>query len=128
MVTSTQNRVRPPGSADPETDRTSWNKPNLTPRAQDEDSQPTSNFVYAILALAVIVGAYLLYSYQWPTTTSGTTPITKTDVVPPVAAPDQAPAASTTVAPLPDAPAATPKAANPPATGTATPPATTTTP
>lgn len=54
--------------------------------------------------------------------------IIKTDVVPPVAAPDQAPAASTTVAPLPDAPAATPKAANPPATGTATPPATTTTP
>ncbi|MEP6828391.1 MAG: hypothetical protein ABJA10_09990 [Aestuariivirga sp.] len=113
MVTSTENKIRPKNPAEPELGSTSWNKPATATRSQDVDNKQTGfNFVYVIVALAVLGGGYLLYTYEGPTTT--TTPaVTNTDVTPPVTAP-AAPAASSTV--------------TPPAIAPVTPPATTTTP
>jgi hypothetical protein len=123
MVTSTEHRVRPTSTVESELDRTSWTKPATAPRTQNEDDKQTgSNFVYAILAFAVLGGGYLFYTYEWPAP-SVTPAITKTDIAPSAIAPTPAvPSASTTVTPPAVAPV------TPPAAGTVTPPATTTTP
>lgn len=123
MVTSTEHKVRPTSTVESELGRTSWTKPATAPRSQNEDDKQTgSNFVYAIMALALLGGGYLFYTYEWPTPSLAPA-ITKTDIAPPVTAPTPAvPPASTTVTPPAVAPV------TPPAAGTTTPPATTTTP
>jgi hypothetical protein len=110
-------------TVDSELGRTSWTKAAITPRTQNEDDKQTGfNFVYAILALAVLGGGYLFYIYEWPSP-SVTRAIAKTDIAPTAIAPTPAdPSASTTVAPPVVAPV------TPPVAGSTTPPATTKTP
>ena len=72
-----------------------------------EKAQTRNTIIYVVLAIAVLVGGYYLYTNETPSA-AVTSTITKTDMAP-VA---NAPAASTTVVP------ATPMAATPPATAT----------
>ena len=89
----------------------------------DTTSQTTKTAVYIILALALLVGGYFIYTNGWPSTTAVPS-ITKTDLTPSVVVPTPAapPAALTSVTPSVVAPV------EPPAASTATPPATTKTP
>ena len=87
--------------------------PTINQKIDYQNKPQTGNpFVFAVLAIAVLIGGYYLYASAPPSTTVTST-ITKTDMAP-VA---NAPATSTTVVP-----------ATPPAAGTAPAPATTTAP
>ena len=102
----------------------SWANPTSGAQVDsDTTSQTTNTAVYIILALALLVGGYFLYTNEWPST-AATPAMTKTDLTPPVIVPTPAvpPAASTTVTPSVVAPV------QPPAASTTTPPATTKTP
>ena len=90
--------------------------PTLNQKIDYQDKPQTGNpFVFVVLAIAVLIGGYYLYTAEWPSSTTTST-ITKTDMAPAA----NAPATSTTITP------AAPMAATPPAT--ATPPAAGTTP
>lgn len=108
MVTSTGQKVRPMSATESDLDRAALKHPtsNMRPTI-NSDNTSNNSFAFIVFALAVIVGGYFFYTYEWPTT-STTPAMTKTDVAPAVTAP------------------ATPVA--PSALGTATPPATSTTP
>ena len=66
--------------------------------------QTGSVLIFVVLAIAVLIGGYYLYTNEWPSTTTTTT-MTKTDMAPTA----NAPATSTTLVP------ATPMATTPPA-------------
>src|SRR5665213_509296 len=118
--------------------------PTLNQKIDYQDKPQTGNpFVFVVLAIAVLIGGYYLYTAEWPSTTTTST-ITQTDMAPAA----NAPATSTTVAPAapmaatppatdtpaaplavaPPAPATTDVPATPPAAGTTPAPATKTTP
>lgn len=88
----------------PETDLLNkpWNNPATGKIPADQESAQTgSTIIYLILAIAVVIGGYYLYTTEWPSAT-GTPTITKMDTAPTVDAPTPA---------VPDAPpAATPPA------------------
>ena len=116
--------VRSPIAADPLNPG-----PTVNQKIEYQDKPQTGNpLVFVVLAIAVLIGGYYLYTNEWPSTTTTTT-ITKTDMAPAA----NAPATSTTVVPATPM-ATTPPAsttqvpATPPAAGTAPAPATTTTP
>jgi hypothetical protein len=83
--------------------------PTINQKIDYQDKPQTGNpFVFVVLAIAVLIGGYYLYTTEWPSTGTTTSTITKTDMAPAA----NAPATSTTVAP------AAPMAATPPATDT----------
>ena len=97
--------------------------PTLNQKIDYQDKPQAGNpFVFVVLAIAVLIGGYYLYTAEWPPTTTTST-ITKTDMAPAA----NAPATSTTMAATPSATATpvAPVAVAPPATppATATPPA-----
>lgn len=121
MVTSTNQRPRPMSSIDPtlEQDDLRNSKPDIRVR-NDIQNRSGNTFAYVILALVLLFGGYMLYSYN-STGNSVSTITNKTDVVPPAAAP--VPPATTDITPKVDAPAAT-GATNPPAAAETVQPAT----
>ena len=131
MVTSTEHKVRPLSAVDSELDRSSRDNPPMLARKNKANDTTAGNMVgWVVLAIVVIFGGYLFYSYQSPLTPVPAT-TTKIEAAPPATAPAPAvPPASSSVTPKADAPTAPPADApvTPPAAGTATPPATTTTP
>jgi hypothetical protein len=120
MVTPTEHKVHPSSAVESDTGANRWTK--LTPGTRSRDKvvkKPGSSFVYVIMALAVLIGAYFLYASERPLAPVAT----KTEINPPVLVPTpDVPAPSTNVTPSIVTPA------TPPAASTATPPATTTTP
>jgi hypothetical protein len=104
--------------------------PTINQKIDYQDKPQSGNsLVFVVLAIAVLVGGYYLYTNEWPSTVTTTSTITKTDMAPAA----NAPATSTTVVPATPL-ATTPPASTtqapptPPAAGTAPAPATTTTP
>ena len=94
-----------------------WNPATTQTRRDQETAQTRSIIIYAILAIAVLLGGYYLYATESPST-AVTSAVTKTDMTPT----PNAVAGSTTIVPT------APPAATPPAAGNAPAPATTTTP
>src|SRR5665213_3528041 len=81
--------------------------PTLNQKIDYQDKPQTGNpFVFVVLAIAVLIGGYYLYTNEWPSTVTTTSTITKTDMAPAA----NAPATSTTITP------AAPMAATPPGT------------
>jgi hypothetical protein len=120
MLTPTEHKVRPSSAVGSNIGANTWTKSTPGTRSRNEVvKKPGSNFVYVILALAVLIGAYFIYASERPLAPVAT----KTEINPPVIVPTpNVPAPSTTVTPSVVTPA------TPPAASTATPPATTTTP
>lgn len=124
MATTTETRPRPVTGAESEFDHASRATPRPEIRVNQSSQGSNSSIPYLILALALIVGGYFLYTNYWnptlmaPAATQSSTTLPKSEVIVPVPV---TPPATTTVAPPVDAPAPTPVAP-------ATPPATTTTP
>lgn len=131
MVTSSNQKPRPMSAIDPTLEQDSLRNAPPDIRVRNEVQNSSGNtFAYVILALILLFGGYMLYSYN-STGSSVSTITNKTNEVPPAAAP--VPPSTTDVTPKVDSPAAN-GATNPPAaTGTntpvqPTPPSTTTTP
>ena len=124
MTTPMKTPLRPNMTTENELGKKSWANPASGAQVKTNTSdQTTYTAVYIVLAVALVIGGYFLYTIEWPSTAAAPA-ITKTDLAPPAIAPTQAvpPAASTTVTPSVVAPV------QPPAASAATPPATTKTP
>jgi hypothetical protein len=65
MVTPTEHKVHPSSAVESDTGANRWTK--LTPGTRSRDKvvkKPGSSFVYVIMALAVLIGAYFLYASE----------------------------------------------------------------
>lgn len=116
MVTSTNQKPRPMSAVDPSLDQDGLrnSQPDIRVR-NDVQSRGGNTFAFVILALILLFGGYMLYSYN-SNDSSVKTITNQTDVVPPAAAP--VPPATTDVTPKVDAPAASGTTNPPAATGT----------
>ncbi len=116
MVTSTNQKPRPMSAVDPILERDGVrNEPSNVRIENGIKNKGGNTFAFVALALIVLFGGYMFYSYSTSgNSVSSTT--NKTDVVPPAAAP--VPPAATDALPKVDTPAATGATTPPAATET----------
>lgn len=127
MATSTNQKPRPISAIDPELEQDALRKSQPDIRIRNDVQNRSGNtFAYVILALVLLFGGYMLYSYN-STGNPVDTITNKTDILPPASAP--LPPATADTTPTLDAPAATGTTNQPTAPGTVQPgtPSTTTT-